>query len=205
MIGKNASLRPKAPGDDELTTATGNITRHRNKQLLNTIPQGRDPLLGNNSEAVRLAEELSDVLGRDRLVATKARKGATPPQAESTFLVYCRLNEDSCAFLVYIPGLAYYEPDAADHMGQVAYTEADRLVDSANRPSIQKLAVAIRSEFRYEQLLIGPYQWHAQTRSEPPQKFKVGLQNPVELLPFFTKEKPATPVASPAATPAAEK
>ena len=120
------------------------------------------------------------------------------------FLVFCQMNEDSCAFLIHVPELRRYTSSAKESIAELAYTTAAKALDSAQKPSIRKLAVATRGNMLYDRVLLGDYSFQSKDPLSNAQKVAdEGVLAP-PLYPFFAPKQqqlPATPTSTPRQQP----
>jgi hypothetical protein len=68
--------------------------------------------------------------------------------------VYCRKDDESCCFLVYIPDLGSFDNAAKDAVSHLAWDSAQR-VSAKLQTQGSKLAVAIRDVYRYRSIQVG--------------------------------------------------
>jgi uncharacterized membrane protein YhaH (DUF805 family) len=68
--------------------------------------------------------------------------------------VYCRKDDESCCFLVYIPDLGSFDNAAKDAVSHLAWDSAQR-VSGKLQTQGSKLAVAIRDVYRYRSIQVG--------------------------------------------------
>jgi hypothetical protein len=135
----------KIPGSRELRTA---------ESAIGTARDGNAK--GNTPEAIKLAAMLAEGLSEARKILFSGSDTKGTDVLTGEYVVYCQLNEDSCAFLVHVPALRHYASDAANAMSDAAYLIAGKALDSANSHPL-RLAVATRGAVIYDSVRIGSY------------------------------------------------
>jgi hypothetical protein len=119
-----------------------------------TIGKGQQAF-GNTPDAERLAAEFSEGIKLGRQIGVQAaRKKSKLSFSNGQFLTYCRINPDSCAFMVHVPDLRKFKQDAKDYMIQVAWAIAMKQVNRLHPQPLQ-LAVGIRGAFLYDAVYEG--------------------------------------------------
>jgi hypothetical protein len=110
---------------------------------------------GNTPAAEKLAAEFAEgiKLGR-QLGVQAAKKKALISFSNGQFLTYCRINPDSCAFMVHVPDLRKFKQDAKDYMIQIAWAIAMKQVNRL-KPQPLYLSVGIRGTFLYDTVYEG--------------------------------------------------
>jgi hypothetical protein len=152
------------------------------------VGSSRGIVHGNNSEARKCAEELSRKM---QIIRQTMFEGGNPNSIEmkvltkGEFLVFCQLNEDSCAFLIHVPEMRRYTDSAKESIAELAYVAAAGILDSAEQRGVHQLAVATRGSILYETLLIGDYSFESKNPLSHTQKISPkGVLAP-PLYPFF--------------------
>ena len=147
---------------------------------------------GNNAEARKYAEELSRKMQDFRQTLFE---GGNPKSIDmqlltkGEFLVFCQLNRDSCAFLIHVPEMRRYTDSAKESIAELAYVAASRILDSAEKRDIHKLAVATRGSILYDTLFIGDYKFESENPLSRAQKMAPeGVLAP-PLYPFFAPKR----------------
>lgn len=187
---------PRQAGAEELSQAAKLI-----------VGSSRGVSHGNTAEARALAEEVSRGM---KIVRLTMFEGGNPDSIDmqlltkGDFLVFCQMNEDSCAFLIHVPELRRYTSSAKESIAELAYTTAAKALDSAQKPSIRKLAVATRGNMLYDRVLLGDYSFQSKDPLSNAQKVAdEGVLAP-PLYPFFAPKQqqlPATPTSTPRQQP----
>ena len=151
---------------------------------------------GNTPEAVSLAQQFSAQMKIIRGALFTAGKSSSIDRqliTKGDFLVYCRLNQDACAFLVHVPELNRFTSDAKDSIAGLSFTAASQLFDAAHIQGVKKLAIATRGNVFYDQVLIGTYQANAKDPLAGVERNTDMSVLPKSLLPFFSvPEEPST-------------
>jgi hypothetical protein len=183
---------PRQAGAEELSQAAKLI-----------VGSSRGVAHGNTPEARALAEEVSRGM---KVVRMTMFEGGNPDSIDmqlltkGDFLVFCQLNEASCAFLIHVPELRRYTSSAKESIAELAYIASAKALDSAQKSSIRKLAVATRGSMLYDRVLLGDYSFQSKDPLSHAQKVAdEGVLAP-PLYPFFTPKQqqlPATPASAP--------
>ncbi|WP_395738536.1 hypothetical protein [Prosthecobacter sp.] len=109
---------------------------------------------GNTPEAQQMAVEFAQMVKLGRRLGIQAGKKPTISLSHGKFLTYCRVNADSCAFMVHVPDLRKFSKDAKEYIADVAWTVA---MDAALelKPQPKRLAVGIRGALLYDTVIEG--------------------------------------------------
>lgn len=101
------------------------------------------------------------------------------------FICYCQLEEETCAFLVHVPGYRGYDDEAKNVLSEMAWMAAQMVVEShPDKVSTDdKLAVGLKGMVLYGAILTG----EAGSEEDP----KVGKDQKT-LLPYFPNPKKET-------------
>lgn len=186
----------KAPGAEALSQAA--------KQI---VGSSGGVAHGNTAEAQALAARLSRELKVIRETMFEGGKADSIDMqliTKGEFLVYCQLNDESCAFLVHVPEMRRYTDEAKQSIAELAYVSAVTVLDSARKAGVQKLAIATRGNILYDRVLIGDYRFQGKDPLNGARKAEeAGVMAP-SLYPFFDSRKnpsseiaPGAPKASP--------
>jgi len=144
--GKNHPFRIE-PGSRELSDASA---------LLTTPLHGVGH--GNTPEAQQIAAALSDrlqVIHQTAFVRKRLGSADAEPITKGEFVVYCRMNEDTCAFLIHVPGSFRFTPDAKQAMAEASYTLAAAMIAPHYGDRLKRLAVATKGVLIFDKVLIG--------------------------------------------------
>lgn len=111
---------------------------------------------GNTPAAEKLAEAFSQMvmMGREMGVE-KTKKKSRISLSHGKFLSYCRINPDSCAFMVHVPDLRKFTEDAKRYMVEMAWSVAS-LHAAELKPRPKRVAVGVRGAFLYDEVVEGP-------------------------------------------------
>ncbi len=112
---------------------------------------------GNTPEAEKLAADFAAGVKLGRQLGVEAGKKPAISLSNGKFLTYCRLNADSCAFMVHVPDLRKFSQDAKDYMADLAWGVAMKQAAQL-RPQPRRLAVGIRGALLYDIVLEGQVQ-----------------------------------------------
>ncbi|MBN8419725.1 MAG: hypothetical protein J0L73_12470 [Verrucomicrobia bacterium] len=111
---------------------------------------------GNTPDAEKIAEVFSQMMMVGREIGVqKARKKPRISLSHGKFLSYCRINPDSCAFMVHVPELRKFSEDAKRYMVGMAWTAASLHAAELN-PRPKRVAVGVRGAFLYDEVVEGP-------------------------------------------------
>jgi hypothetical protein len=116
---------------------------------------GGDAAHGNTPQAEALAEEFSEYLADlDDLFFEGGGAGGVLTQGQ--FVTHCELREGGVAFLVHVPELKDYEPDAKDALLELSWSVASAVTEELRRdhPDL-KLGVGLRGNLFYGGMAIG--------------------------------------------------
>ena len=109
---------------------------------------------GNTPEAEKLAAAFSSLVKLGRQMGIQAGKKSTISLSKGKFLTYCRINADSCAFMVHVPDLLKFTSDAKTYIADMAWAVAMKSA-SQLQPQPKRLAVGIRGAFLYDTVIEG--------------------------------------------------
>ncbi len=138
---------PKKPGEAEYMDVVY-------KQL--TVYSGKEGM-GNSAEAEQMAREFARKLRAGRHMFFTEGSRSLLSLTDGHFLTFCSETSNRCAFVVHVPQLRYYTPEAKTSIGELAWVLATEqvLLTSTNR-NIEKLALGIRGALGMHQILLGP-------------------------------------------------
>jgi hypothetical protein len=109
---------------------------------------------GNTPEAEKLAAAFSAMVKLGRQMGIQAGKKSTISLSKGKFLTYCRINADSCAFMVHVPDLRKFSQEAKEYIADMAWAVAMKSA-SQLQPQPKRLAVGIRGAFLYDTVIEG--------------------------------------------------
>jgi|GEM_PF-870156 len=109
---------------------------------------------GNTPAAEKLAAAFSSMVKLGRQMGIQAGKKSTISLSKGKFLTYCRINADSCAFMVHVPDLRKFSSDAKTYIADMAWAVAMKSA-SQLQPQPKRLAVGIRGAFLYDTVIEG--------------------------------------------------
>ncbi len=141
--------------DSQLATAAPGKAAFKEANRLIDMDKGKTAY-GNTPDAEKLAADFSEAVmqGREMGVEKKKKKSVIS-LSHGKFLSYCRINPDSCVFMVHVPDLRNFTSEAKKFMVGLAWTVAREMVSDL-RPLPQKLVVGVRGAFLYEEVVEGP-------------------------------------------------
>lgn len=109
---------------------------------------------GNTPEAEKLAAAFASMVKLGRQMGVQKGKKSAISLSHGKFLTYCRINADSCAFMVHVPDLRKFSEDAKEYMAEIAWAVATESAAQL-KPQPKRLAVGIRGVFLYDTVLEG--------------------------------------------------
>jgi|CXWL01.1.fsa_nt_gi hypothetical protein len=152
---------------------------------------------GNNPEAKDLAVRLAGIMRvMEKIAFTGGRKDDTASLTKGHFLTHCEMREGKITFLVHVPELKNYAPDARKGLLDLAWTSAKVVTEGVRSGRDVTLAVGLRGILLYGASAVG----------RPPADPVLHLDgsHTDRLRPFFTgPEWPPVLLASTTPTPAA--
>ncbi len=153
---------------------------------------------GNTAEAKALAERVAKemkIIRETMFTKGKANWKDDLSLTKGEFVVFCQLNEDSCAFLIHVPKMRNFTTSAKDSLVEFAYVTAASVLDTAQTPHAQKLAVATRGYLLFDRVLIGDYQPQNKDPLSAAHKAAGEQVLAPSLYPFFQSKDHPTPPA----------
>lgn len=109
---------------------------------------------GNTPEAEKLAEAFSSMVKLGRQMGVQKTKKSAISLSHGKFLTYCRINADSCAFMVHVPDLRKFSDDAKEYIADIAWAVASESAAQL-KPQPKRLAVGIRGAILYYTVIEG--------------------------------------------------
>jgi hypothetical protein len=164
------------------------------------VTTSRGAVHGNTAEAQALAERLSremKIIRESMFVGGNAESLDMQVITKGEFLVFCQLNQDSCAFLIHVPEMRRYTSSAKDSIAELAYGTAARLLDSAQKIEVKKLAIATRGNMLYDRVIVGDYVFQSKNALSRAQKVASDSVLAPSLNSFFGPRKQDNPKAAP--------
>jgi hypothetical protein len=140
---------------------------------------------GNTEEARALAKTYSTSLKILREgFFTKGHRGALT-ELEGEFVTYCQLNQDSCVFLVHVPGLRGFEGDAKRSLAELAWMNAQSVIQAKSARKPGTVVVGVKGLMLYDTILIGDYVANPKPGQDGIRTRAGGLEEMKLLYPFF--------------------
>lgn len=109
---------------------------------------------GNTPEAEKLAADFAKTVKQGRQRGVESGKESTVSLSNGKCLTYCRINADSCVFMVHVPGLRKFTKEAKAFITHVAWAVAMKSA-SGLKPQPRRLAVGIRGALLYDTVIEG--------------------------------------------------
>ena len=151
---------------------------------------------GNNPEAKALAVRFAGIMRvMEKIAFTGGRKDDTASLTKGHFLTHCEMREGKITFLVHVPELKNYAPDARKGLLDLAWTSANVVTEGVRSGRDVTLAVGLRGILLYGASAVG----------RPPADPVLALDggHTDRLRPFFTgPEWPSVPQSSTTPAPA---
>lgn len=135
--------RPKKPGEAEFTAIDDDLMIYNNAEAFGNSPEARDMAL-RYARALRMARQVFFTEG----------KASSASLSKGHFITYCSLSTNKCAFVVHVPELRRYAPDAKVSMAEMAWRMAVENLRSAKLET-KELAVGIRGVMDYAWIFVG--------------------------------------------------
>lgn len=146
-------------------------------------------------EAKALAVRFAGIMKvMEKIAFTGGRKDDTASLTKGHFLTHCEMREGKITFLVHVPELKNYAPDARKGLLDLAWTSANVVTEGVRSGRDVTLAVGLRGILLYGASAVG----------RPPRRPGAGSgRRPHDRLrPFFGPEWPSVPQSSPTPAPA---
>jgi hypothetical protein len=164
------------PGESEFRAANQRIIRSENEQVA----------FGNSPAGEELAQSFSTAMAEARKEGFTEGNNSAFSLSKHRFLTYCRLDADSCVFLVHVPELRRFTGDAQQSLGDLAWVIAHKLAYDAGLPPGSRLAVGVKGTINYEAVLIGELSNREHPLTDITQNERgVGLEKNRLFYPFF--------------------
>lgn len=110
---------------------------------------------GNTPDAKVMASEFSSRLNLARKLGIESRKSTpTVSLTGGEFLTYCLLTRDSCVFMVHVPDLRKFTPEAKDFIAQAAWVTA-LAVTEPQKATLRNVGVGLRGALLYDRVVSG--------------------------------------------------
>lgn len=170
-----------------------------------TISDNNGVVNGNTADARKLALIYSNEMALMRDIMFSAGKEKSFSLSGGQFLTYCAINGERCAFIVHVPQLRKFAPDAKESMNELAWITAWQVVNDAGL-EINELAVGVKGAVQYSAVMTGKYDPLSGEVPDPTFNGK-GISDTPKLYPFFApvravKEPPAEAASADSTAPA---
>ena len=150
----SALIMPASTFEDKGTSSSGpGSSAFDAANRLITSDKGKEAY-GNTPDAEKLAAEFAELVKLGRKMGVQAATKSTFSLSKGKFLTYCRVNPDSCAFMVHVPDLRKFSQDAKDLIAYIAWATAMDAARSLD-PQPKHIAVGIRGAFLYDTVTVG--------------------------------------------------
>ncbi|WP_395744707.1 hypothetical protein [Prosthecobacter sp.] len=159
--------------DSQLAAAAPAKAAFKEANRLIDMDQGKTAY-GNTPDAEKLAAGFSAVVMKGRELGVEKGRKSTISLSHGKFLSYCRLNPDSCVFMVHVPDLRKFTDDAKKFMVGMAWTVAREQVAEL-RPQPKTLVVGVRGAFLYDEVVEGPVA-KARTERADDEDWQAGIE-----------------------------
>jgi hypothetical protein len=144
---------------------------------------------GNSEEARQLAEKFSTTIRVLReAYFTKRKKKSALSLSEGEFLTYCHLDSKACVFLVHVPDLRKFTPEAKSDLADLAWATAQHVVRTNLDDPPPRLAIGTRGILNYGHVLIGSFQPDEESEDDGIATRESGTRPESLLHQFFSPE-----------------
>lgn len=145
---------------------------------------------GNTAEAARLAAQMSQAMQGARARNFEAAKEKSFVDRSDQFKTFCDLRRDQCVFLIQVPELRRFAPEAQESLGQVAWLFAEGLLDKRGTNKAEmRLAVGLRGIAAYNRVLTGQFTPGANDAKAGAPDVSTGIDCERELYSWFAEEE----------------
>jgi hypothetical protein len=152
---------------------------------------------GNTPEAAGLATRMSQAMEAIRSRNFEATEDKSFVDRHDRFKTFCDLRPDQCVFLIHVPELRRFAPDAQKSLGQMAWQAAQTLLDQAGTNKAgMRLAVGLRGIAAYNRVLTGQFAPRAAGANTAAPGVSAGIGCERELYSWFAEEQPQPPNAA---------
>jgi hypothetical protein len=150
-----AVMLPSSPSDfDGMAAESGpGANAFEQANHLISMDKGQEAY-GNTPDAERMAADFARMVKLGRQMGVQAGKKSTVSLSHGKFLTYCRVNADSCAFMVHVPDLRKFSKDAKEYIAEVAWAVATESAAHL-KPQPKRLAIGVRGAFLYDTVIEG--------------------------------------------------
>jgi hypothetical protein len=153
---------------------------------------------GNTPEAQALASEFSQRMKQARKLGIESRKSSSIISLTGgEFLTYCLLTQESCVFMVHVPDLRKFTPDAKDFIAEAAWFSALAITES-RQSSLRNVCVGVRGALLYDRVICGRPGSPANAASLRLTKIDGNTESQEYLQGYFAQPAPASSTAAPA-------
>jgi hypothetical protein len=136
------------------------------REANNLVGPSGPPGSGNNEQATKMAADMSKLTKDYRQNAFSRATKISVMDAGDDFRTFCYLQEDECVFLVHVPELRRFKPEAKQALAESAWVLAQGLL--GERAARIRLAVALRGLASYDRVLTGEFApGNAKSRFKP--------------------------------------
>ena len=163
-IYRQARILPPGPGSVQFQSASERLGHEG------------DAAVGNSPKAIELADRMRNIM-------ESMRQQYFTGSSNTRIAAYCQLNGDSCAFLIYMPGLYKYDAKSKQKLAEMAWISAQPLfrhLPVLERPA--KLAIGLRDGIPYDVV------WTGRVTDNPlldADEKQYGINSRTKLYPFF--------------------
>jgi hypothetical protein len=110
---------------------------------------------GNTADAQKLANEFSLRLKEARKMGIESRKSSSIVSLTGgEFPTYCLLTRESCVFMVHVPDLRNFSPEAKDFIAEAAWITAMAVIEPF-KANLRDVAVGLRGALFYDRVVTG--------------------------------------------------
>ena len=181
--------RPSSPASKAFDDANRLISKYEQTEAF-----------GNHEQAQEMAQEFAQLVKEGRAAGIESSRPSSASLSKGNFLTYCQLSGDKCAFLVHVPDLRHFTPEAKEWVGKLCWAVA-RSVCMKTQPAPKNLSVGIRGAFLYDRILTGVLASDNPSPDAGLSLTRKGDDSKEALYPYFSPSKNPSPVNNAEPTP----
>ena len=118
------------------------------------ISRGTEVAQGNDERARALAKQFAQAMKMGRMAFFTDLESDKKTLSDGQFVTYCSLLPDRCAFVVHVPQLRNYSPEAKVEMAEMAWRMAVGVLQD-QKIEVKEVAIGIRGLMDFGPILVG--------------------------------------------------
>ena len=118
------------------------------------ISRGTEIAQGNDERARALAKQFAQAMKMGRMAFFTDPESDKKTLSDGQFVTYCSLLPDRCAFVVHVPQLRNYSPEAKVEMAEMAWRMAVGVLQD-QKIEVKEVAIGIRGLMDFGPILVG--------------------------------------------------